>query len=107
MRSIDPQTAAIPSAQGLHEAVSLQDVSRAVAAVHGTGIAKGEHGFKTQLKEKTQRLDALDRVIAANTLRGIDADRERIRHGCQRDGPPPGSGRRPEAPAIAAGRRAA
>ena len=72
MRSIGrkpPQITAMPSAQGLHEAVLQQDIGRSMATFHSTGIAKGIYRFKTQQEADTQRLDALVRVIAANAAR--------------------------------------
>lgn len=60
---------ALPNAEALRAAALQQDMARAMAAVHSTGIAKGVHRFATQPDADAQRLDALVRVIAANVVR--------------------------------------
>lgn len=61
--------AALPSAQGLRDAVSQQSIGQAMAAFHSTGIAKGVYRFKTHQDADAQRMEALIRVIAANAAR--------------------------------------
>ncbi len=63
------EIAALPSAQGVQDAVSQQRIGLAMAAVHSTDIAKGVYRFKTPQAAHAQRLEALVRVIAANAVR--------------------------------------
>jgi hypothetical protein len=60
---------ALPSAQGLQVAALQQEIGKAMAAVHSTGIAKGVYRFSTQQEADAQRLDALVRVVAAGAAR--------------------------------------
>ena len=72
MRSIGrtlSKITAMPSADGLRDAVLHQNIGRAMAAIHSTGIAKGVYRFRTHQEADAQRLDALVRVVAANAGR--------------------------------------
>ncbi len=64
-----PAITAMPSADGLRNAALYQDLGRALAAIHSTGIAKGVYRFKTPQEADAQREDALVRVIVANAGR--------------------------------------